>query len=235
VQKPANRLFLDSRKGSIILLMEEIMRVFDISVPISPDLPVWPGDPAVELERIANIAEGANANVSRLACGVHVGTHVDAPVHFVEGAASIESLPLDRLLGRAYVAEFGEIDVIDDKTLDSVNIPAEVSRLLFKTQNSAFWSESPHSFHEDFIAIDARGAQWLTDRGVHTVGVDYLSVAPFGDSVPTHTILLEAGVVIIEGLNLSGVDAGWYSLYCLPLKLVGSDGAPARAVLLQEA
>ncbi len=211
------------------------MRVFDISVPISPDLPVWPGDPAVELERIANIAEGANANVSRLACGVHVGTHVDAPVHFVEGAASIESLPLDRLLGRAYVAEFGEIDVIDDETLDSVNIPAEVSRLLFKTQNSAFWSESPHSFHEDFIAIDARGAQWLTDRGVHTVGVDYLSVAPFGDSVPTHTILLEAGVVIIEGLNLSGVDAGWYSLYCLPLKLVGSDGAPARAVLLQEA
>ncbi len=235
MQKPANRLFLDSRKGSIILLMEEIMRVFDISVPISPDLPVWPGDPAVELERIANIAEGANANVSRLACGVHVGTHVDAPVHFVEGAASIESLPLDRLLGRAYVAEFGEIDVIDDETLDSVNIPAEVSRLLFKTQNSAFWSESPHSFHEDFIAIDARGAQWLTDRGVHTVGVDYLSVAPFGDSVPTHTILLEAGVVIIEGLNLSGVDAGWYSLYCLPLKLVGSDGAPARAVLLQEA
>jgi len=215
--------------------MEEIMRVFDISVPISPDLPVWPGDPAVELERIANIAEGANANVSRLACGVHVGTHVDAPVHFVEGAASIESLPLDRLLGRAYVAEFGEIDVIDDETLDSANIPADVTRLLLKTQNSAFWSESPHSFHEDFIAIDARGAQWLTDRGVHTVGVDYLSVAPFGDSVPTHTILLEAGVVIIEGLNLSGVDAGWYSLYCLPLKLVGSDGAPARAVLLQEA
>lgn len=211
------------------------MRVFDISVPISPDLPVWPGDPAVELERIANIAEGANANVSRLACGVHVGTHVDAPVHFVEGAASIESLPLDRLLGRAYVAEFGEIDVIDDETLDSANIPADVTRLLLKTQNSAFWSESPHSFHEDFIAIDARGAQWLTDRGVHTVGVDYLSVAPFGDSVPTHTILLEAGVVIIEGLNLSGVDAGWYSLYCLPLKLVGSDGAPARAVLLQEA
>lgn len=209
------------------------MRVIDISVPISPDLPVWPGDPAVELERIANIAEGANANVSRLACGVHVGTHVDAPVHFVEGAVSIESLPLDRLLGRAYVADFGEIDIVDDEALDSVNIPAEVSRLLLKTKNSTFWSESPHSFHEDFIAIDASGAQWLTDRGVHTVGVDYLSVAPFGDSVPTHTILLQAGVVIIEGLNLSGVDAGWYSLYCLPLKLVGSDGAPARAVLLQ--
>ena len=210
------------------------MRVIDISVPISPDLPVWPGDPPVELERIANIAEGANANVSRLACGVHVGTHVDAPVHFVEGAASIESLALDRLIGRAYVAEFDEIEVIDGIALDSADLPAEVSRLLIKTQNSAFWSESPSSFREDFIAIDAHGAQWLTDRGIQTVGVDYLSVAPFGDSRPTHTILLQAGVVIIEGLNLAGVDPGWYSLYCLPLKLVGSDGAPARAVLLQE-
>jgi len=105
------------------------MRVIDISVPISPELPVWPGDPPVELVRIANIADGANANVSRLACGVHVGTHVDAPVHFVEGAASIESLPLDRLIGRAYVAEFSEIDVIDDKALDSADLPAEVSRM----------------------------------------------------------------------------------------------------------
>ena len=142
------------------------MRVIDISVPISPDLPVWPGDPPVELERIANIAEGANANVSRLACGVHVGTHVDAPVHFVEGAASIESLALDRLIGRAYVAEFDEIEVIDGKALDSADLPAEVRRLLIKTQNSAFWSESPSSFREDFIAIDAHGAQWLTDRGI---------------------------------------------------------------------
>ncbi|MCK5053509.1 MAG: cyclase family protein [Anaerolineales bacterium] len=211
-----------------------MMRVIDISVPISPDLPVWPGDPPVELVRIANIAEGANANVSRLACGVHVGTHVDAPVHFIDGAASIESLSLDRLIGKVFVAEFEDVEVIDDKALDSADLPAEVSRLLIKTQNSAFWSESPSSFHDDFIAIDASGARWLTDRGVQTVGVDYLSVAPFGDSVPTHTILLKAGVVIIEGLNLAGVDAGWYSLYCLPLKLVGSDGAPARAVLLQD-
>jgi arylformamidase len=215
--------------------MEDMMRVIDISVPISPDLPVWPGDPLVELERIATIADGANANKSRLACGVHVGTHVDAPVHFVEGAASIESLPLDRLLGRAYIAEFSDVDVIDDQALDSADLPAEVTRLLIKTRNSTFWAEEPASFHEDFIAIDARGAQWLTDRGIETIGVDYLSVAPFGNSVPTHKILLEAGVVIIEGLNLADVDPGWYSLYCLPLKLVGSDGAPARAVLLLDA
>jgi len=210
------------------------MRVIDISVPISPDLPVWPGDPPVELVRIANIAEGANANVSRLACGVHVGTHVDAPVHFIDGAASIEALSLDRLIGKAFMAEFEDVEVIDEKALDSADLPAEVSRLLIKTQNSAFWAESPSSFHEDFIAIDASGARWLTDRGVQTVGVDYLSVAPFGDSVPTHTILLKAGVVIIEGLILAEVNPGWYSLYCLPLKLVGSDGAPARAVLLQD-
>ena len=210
------------------------MRVIDISVPISPDLPVWPGDPAVELVRIANIAEGANANVSRLACGVHVGTHVDAPVHFIDGTASIDSLSLDRLIGRAYVAEFEDVEVIDDKALESAGIPAEVSRLLAKTKNSTFWSEDPPTFHEDFTAFDARGAQWLANHGIQTVGLDYLSIAPFGNSAPTHKILLQEGVVIIEGLNLSDVDPGWYSLYCLPLKLVGSDGAPARAVLLHE-
>ena len=210
------------------------MRVIDISVPISPDLPVWPGDPAVELVRIANISEGANANVSRLACGVHVGTHVDAPVHFIDGTASIDSLSLDRLIGRAFVAEFEDIEVIDDKALESVGIPAEVSRLLAKTKNSTFWSEDPLTFHEDFTAFDARGAKWLANHGIQTVGLDYLSIAPFGNSAPTHKILLQEGVVIIEGLNLSDVDPGWYSLYCLPLKLVGSDGAPARAVLLHE-
>ncbi|MCJ7824042.1 MAG: cyclase family protein [Anaerolineales bacterium] len=210
------------------------MQVIDISIPISPDMPVWPGDPRVELVRTAKIAEGANANVSRLTCGVHIGTHVDAPVHFIDGAASVESLSLDRLIGKAFVAELEDINVIDDQVLDSADLPTEVRRLLIKTQNSAFWSESPGSFREDFVAIDARGAKWLTDRDIQTVGVDYLSVAPFGDSFDTHNILLQEGVVIIEGLNLFGVDPGWYSLYCLPLKLVGSDGAPARAVLLQE-
>ncbi|HUS85579.1 MAG TPA: cyclase family protein [Anaerolineales bacterium] len=210
------------------------MQVIDISIPISPDMPVWPGDPRVELVRTAKIAEGANANVSRLTCGVHIGTHVDAPVHFIDGAASVESLSLDRLIGKAFVAELEDINVIDDQVLDSADLPTEVRRLLIKTQNSAFWSESPGLFREDFVAIDARGAKWLTDRDIQTVGVDYLSVAPFGDSFDTHNILLQEGVVIIEGLNLFGVDPGWYSLYCLPLKLVGSDGAPARAVLLQE-
>ena len=210
------------------------MQVIDISIPISPDMPVWPGDPRVELVRTAKIAEGANANVSRLTCGVHTGTHVDAPVHFIDGAASVESLSLDRLIGKAFVAELEDINVIDDQVLDSADLPTEVRRLLIKTQNSAFWSESPGLFREDFVAIDARGAKWLTDRDIQTVGVDYLSVAPFGDSFDTHNILLQEGVVIIEGLNLFGVDPGWYSLYCLPLKLVGSDGAPARAVLLQE-
>ena len=210
------------------------MRVIDISVPISPELPVWPGDPSVELERVANISDGANANVSRLACGVHTGTHIDAPLHFIDGTASVDSLSLKKLIGRAFVADLGGAEVINDHVLESADLPVEVSRLLLKTKNSAFWSESPASFHEDFTAVDASGARWLTDRGIQTVGVDYLSVAPFGNSAPTHKILLQAGVVIIEGLNLSGVDPGWYSLCCLPLKLVGSDGAPARAVLLQE-
>ena len=111
------------------------MQVIDISIPISPDMPVWPGDPRVELVRTAKIAEGANANVSRLTCGVHTGTHVDAPVHFIDGAASVESLSLDRLIGKAFVAELEDINVIDDQVLDSADLPTEVRRLLIKTQN----------------------------------------------------------------------------------------------------
>lgn len=208
------------------------MRIYDISIGISPDLPVWPGDPPVTLERVGEIAKGANSNVSRLVCGVHVGTHVDAPVHFLDGREGVELLSLKSLMGRAYVVELGDADVLDAATLQSAGIPPRTRRVLFKTRNSKLWSGGVQEFREDFVAVDVSGAEWLTQRGFHLVGVDYLSVAPFGESGPTHRILLEAGVVVVEGLDLSEVTQGRYALYCLPLKLMGSDGAPARAILV---
>lgn len=208
------------------------MRIYDISIGISPDLPVWPGDPPVTLERVGEIAKGANSNVSRLVCGVHVGTHVDAPVHFLDGREGVELLSLKSLMGRAYVVELGDADVLDAATLQSAGIPPRTRRVLFKTRNSMLWSGGVQEFREDFVAVDVSGAEWLTQRGFHLVGVDYLSVAPFGESGPTHRILLEAGVVVVEGLDLSEVTQGRYALYCLPLKLMGSDGAPARAILV---
>lgn len=208
------------------------MPIHDISLAITPTLPVWPGDPPVQLELVHRIADGANANASRLACGVHTGTHVDAPFHFIEGAATVEAMPLDVLTGPAYVADLTSADVIDGPALQRAGIPPRTKRVLFKTRNSRLWAAADRTFHRDFVAVNAEGASWLVDHGVKLVGVDYLSVAPFGDSRPTHRILLEAEVVIVEGLDLGAVRKGRYTLHCLPLKLAGSDGAPARAILV---
>jgi arylformamidase len=208
------------------------MRTYDISLTISPDLPIWPGDPGLELERLEKIEEGANANVSRLSLGVHTGTHVDAPYHFLEDGTTVEQLPLNYLTGRVYVLNLPEVDQITAEILENTVIPSRTRRVLFKTRNSQYWSGQAKGFQTDFVGITSDGAEFLVKRGVKLVGVDYLSVAPFKQSRPTHEILLKAGVVILEGLDLSEVTQGRYTLFCLPLKLAGSDGAPARAILI---
>ncbi|MCH7588424.1 MAG: cyclase family protein [Chloroflexi bacterium] len=207
------------------------MRIYDVSVGISPELPVWPGDPQIVLERVSKIEEGANANVSRLVCSVHIGTHIDAPIHFLEDGTGIDSLPLNVLIGRAYVIDLSTADVLDAKTLESAGIPPRTRRLLFKTRNSKYWAAGETDFKENFVGVDASGARWLARKKVQLVGVDYLSVAPFKQSRDTHRTLLQAGIVIVEGLNLHEVSQGRYMLYALPIKLMGSDGAPTRAIL----
>jgi len=178
--------------------------------------------------------EGAHANVSRLNAGVHVGTHVDAPHHFLNDGRTIEQLPLDVLTGPCYVTQMPDgIEAINAEALEGMSLPSGTTRILFGTSNSKLWSRGETEFQEDFVAVTEDGAEWLVGRGIQLVGVDYLSVAPFRDSVPTHRILLQAGIVVIEGLNLSAVPRGFYELYCLPLKLLDSDGAPARAILIQ--
>lgn len=210
------------------------MKIFDISLTISPQLPVWPGDPQVELEQVDSMDKGAHANVSHFSAGVHVGTHVDAPHHFLNDGRTIEQLPLDVLTGPCYVVQLPDgVEAITAEVLDGTALPADTNRILFGTSNSRFWSQGETEFQEDFVAVTEDGADWLVQRGIRLVGVDYLSVAPYGDSVPTHRTLLEAGVVVVEGLDLSAVPRGFYDLYCLPLKLLGSDGAPARTILVQ--
>lgn len=211
------------------------MKIFDISLTISPELPVWPGDPAVELEQVESMDQGAHVNVSRLNAGVHTGTHVDAPHHFLNDGRTVEQLPLDVLTGPCYVIQLPDgVEAITAEALDGVSLPADATRILFGTSNSRFWSHGETEFQRGFVAVTEDGAEWLVERGIRLVGVDYLSVAPYGDSVPTHKVLLQAGVVVVEGLDLSAVPRGFYNLYCLPLKLLGADGAPARAVLIQK-
>ncbi len=208
------------------------MRIYDISVPLSPQLPTWPGDPPVELERLADMAAGESANVSRLSTSLHAGTHVDAPLHYLPEGQSVDNLPLRVLMGRAYVVHLPRARVLDAATLEKAGIPPRTRRVLFRTRNSNLWRSGQRAFRQDFVAIDASGARWLVNKGLQLVGVDYLSVAPFGATEETHRILLAAGVVVVEGLDLSDVRQGRYTLYCLPLRIQGAEGAPARAILV---
>ena len=204
------------------------MQIYDVTRPISPAMVVWPGHPPVVLERVASIEQGHRSNVSRLAGTVHIGTHVDAPVHFVAGGTDVTTLPLHVLIGPARVVELPDADVISAESLAHLDLKG-VQRLLFKTRNGQLRQDE---FDAGFVALTLDAAQWVREQGVQLVGVDYLSVAPFSDSVYTHAILLKGGVVIVEGLDLSRVTQGRYTLHCLPLKLSGSEGAPARAILI---
>ena len=200
----------------------------DVSVPVRSGMVHWPDNPPIELVRIMDMAKGDPANVSRLSLGVHSGTHVDAPVHFLADGAGVDAFPLDRLLGEARVVEM-DGPSITAAQLRAVD-PRPGERLLFKTPNSArCWKAD--RFLPDFVYLSLEGAALLAERRVRTVGIDYLSIAGMDEGVPTHRVLLEQGICIIEGLDLSSVQPGSYELICLPLRLVGADGAPARVVL----
>ncbi len=211
------------------------MKIHDVTLTITPELVTWPGDPNVVLERVNKIEEGANANVSRMDMGVHTGTHVDAPVHFLPGQAGIETLDLNILVGPGRVIELPEsVAVVDEIALSALDWSKPHTRVLFKTRNSQYWRAGDMTFHRDFVGINAAGAEFLVKQGVKLVGVDYLSVSPWKQSRPVHQTLLNNAVIIIEGLDLSAVSAGEYQLYCLPMKLGGSDGAPARVILVED-
>ena len=210
------------------------MALYDVTVPLDSRVPIFPGDPDFRLERVASLSDGAVCNLSRLDCGTHTGTHIDAPVHFIDGAPAVDATPLEAMLGPAYVVDATSVsERIDAGTLGALAIPEDVDRLIFKTRNSELWALP--TFAPDFVGVTARAAAALVERGVRLVGIDYLSIAPPGDPTPTHVALLSAGVVILEGLDLRAVAPGRYELLCLPIRLVGSDGAPARAVLRSSA
>lgn len=172
---------------------------------------------------------GSDANVSEIQMDVHTGTHVDAPAHFVADGLAVDCLDLEVLVGPAVVAEVLEGGSIGRKCLEALNLPDDVQRVLLRTTNGELWSCT--DFEPDFDALSAEGAAWLVDRGVQLVGIDYLSIQRYQDPPLTHRILLDAGVVILEGLDLRRVPPGDYELLCLPLALAGAEAAPARAVL----
>lgn len=207
------------------------MKFIDITLPISQEIPVWPGDPEIQISWLARIENGDEANITQINFCTHTGTHIDAPLHFIEGGDSVDLLDISVLIGNVDVIEIPEnISTIDDDFL--LKFGDEVSeRVIFKTRNSNVLDRSDKEFNEDYVAIDASGAQWLVEHQVRLVGIDYLSIATYRDTVLPHKILLNAGVIVVENLYLKEVDPGKYRLICLPLKLVGREGAPARAIL----
>ena len=200
------------------------MEIFDVSLPIRPGMVTYPGDPEVRMERVVAIEHGDVANLSRLDFGVHTGTHVDAPLHFIDSGADADSLPLEIFLGPCEVVDATGVE----SEIGPDAVPESVERVLFKTRNSELWERE--GFDEGFVRLGLPAAQRLVELGVRLVGVDYLSVG----GPETHRTLLGAGIAAIEGLDLREVAPGPYRLACLPLRIVDSDGAPARAVLIRD-
>jgi arylformamidase len=210
------------------------MKIYDVSVPLSGALPTYPGDPGIKIENFRTLAQGDDANVSFAHFGLHSGTHVDAPAHFIKGGSKVSSMPLESLIGEAVVVEVPDEMRVIDADFVRTNWHGAPQRILFKTRNSAFWSNLGDGFREDYTYIHPDAARLLVEYEVKLVGIDYLSIEQFhSEKFETHLALLSKGVVILEGLDLREVPGGRYELICLPLRIdEGSgDGAPARVVL----
>ncbi len=205
------------------------MKIYDVTVPIAKDMVIYPGDPAIRIERRHKLNEkGSKFNVSRFSFSAHTGTHIDAPFHLFEKGATVDQIALELLIGRVRVVEV-TAPRIDEAALEEFDFTAD-ARIFFKTRNSYLWSQK--KFVQDYVSITPGAARALVNDGIKVVGIDYLSVDKFDAAEPeTHRTLLEAGTVVIEGLDLREIEAGDYEMLCLPLKVKDGDGAPARVVL----
>jgi arylformamidase len=206
--------------------------IYDVSVSISNTMPVWPTDPPVQLVPRSHLSRDKShtARVTALAMGSHTGTHIDAPYHFVEGGLRLNEIPLEQMIGTATVYEIPGAKSIGRRQLEPLKWDG-IERVLFKTENSKHWDDG--SFYEDFVYLEPEGAQFLLERGIRLVGIDYLSIDQFkSEKHPSHFVLLEKNVVLLEGLNLSKVQGGRYQMVALPLNLKDADGAPTRVILM---
>jgi arylformamidase len=209
------------------------MIIHDISLPISESLVTWPTHSPIRINQPRHLEKGDHATVSEIRMSAHTGTHVDAPNHFIPKGSGVDALDLNLLVGMTLVVDATRVEKISASELPGMQIPDNTDRVLFRTRNSERWHRNQEEFFEDYVGITPSGADWLIKHGVRLVGIDSLSVATFDQSVPTHKALLGAGITIVEGLYLEGISPGMYKLVCLPIKLMGLDGAPARAILIE--
>jgi arylformamidase len=209
------------------------MKIYDVTVPVSETVPIYEGDPRVTIGSVSRIADGDAANVSNLCLGAHTGTHVDAPNHFIDGTRRLEDLDVSKMIGPCRVVEVDDgVMLVEPAHLPDLD---GIERIVFKTRNSKFWSETSSGFRTDFTAVSTEAARAIAEAGIKLIGIDYLSIEVFGSKDhATHKTLLAKEVVILEGLDLRDVPPGDYEIVCLPLKYVGGtgDGSPARTILI---
>ncbi|MBS1736488.1 MAG: cyclase family protein [Bacteroidetes bacterium] len=202
----------------------------DITYTVSNELPVWPGSRHFKDTWQMQMPAQSN-NLSYFEMDSHLGTHLDAPLHFVHGGRPLHKIDLCKMIGDTYVAEIRGVRSITSEHLSNLILPKGCKRLLLKTDNQIYWENNIATFQEDFCSIDKSGAQWLVDHSFDLIGIDYLSIQRFHDGPETHQILLRAEVVIVETLNLQNVSEGLYELICLPLKIKDLEASPVRAIL----
>lgn len=204
------------------------MNIIDVTLAISEHLPVYPGDPVTRIRRVSDVSKGDPFTLSALHISSHAGTHVDAPFHLFTNGIPVDELPLEPLIGSAFVADVSEHAVVDENDLVNSGIPDSTVRLIMKTRKS-----DPPGI-DSGTSISENTARWIVARGIKLVGIDQLSVDPPGDeSLTVHRALLQHNVIVVEGLDLSAVTPGEYGFVCLPMKITGCDGAPARAILIK--
>jgi arylformamidase len=211
--------------------MESFLIIHDISLTLSSELISWPGEGSLELTKIYSISNGDNCNVTKLSLSTHQGTHIDSPHHFIDDGRTSEDINLESLIGLCLVIDVVGCAIINKEHIDKYDFN-KYKRIIFKTNNSSLWKENIKYFDKNFVSLSLEAAQYLYNKGVILVGIDYLSIEEFSSTThAVHKVLLGNNIVIIEGLNLSDISEGCYELICLPIKLRGSDGSPARAVL----
>jgi arylformamidase len=212
------------------------LKIHDVSLTLRPGMTTWGNEPGPEIKPLRRLAKGDTANVSVITLSDHTGTHVDPPIHFIDGGATVDELPVEALLGPCVVLDYDGAGHVSGEWLERAGVPGGSTRILIKTRNSELWNDPTHPFTREIVAVNASAARWCVDRGVRLIGVDYLTIEPQGPEkagYPTHHTLLGAGIVIVEGLDLRGIAAGRYELVCAPLKIADGDGAPARVFLLE--
>jgi arylformamidase len=210
------------------------VKIIDISIPLNSPMPIWPNSKGFKLSWTKRLDLGDACNNSVIECDAHVGTHLDAPLHFIEEGLSVENFQLDILIGPCLVVYLPKVTEIHANDLSTINISPDTTRLLIRTDNSNLWDSGITEFRKNFVALTPDAAQWIVDQGIQLLGVDYLSAGSMQDGTLTHKILLGSDVIILEGVNLSQVMPDQYELICLPLKISGAEGSPARAILRKQ-